>query len=476
MAFRVLTQVNYSAGENPDGDSGLRFIAGLLLSIVQLDPDFHFYVLVPARHAKVWMAAMQHPRITPIPIEIEPRLHGGDFQFCPVRLSDSFDLRRFDLDVLFLNQPETVPALLNFFNRQTFHNVPAVSYVHWFDTRRPSTPKESRHHPALLGALTGMMVSEAVGCNSQYGKERILRRAAKWFNDATVANLAQRVGVLPPGVEVAAIEAARPTRRRRGRNRSRLQIIVNHRLLKYTGVRALLTDTFPKLWAQRNDFSVVLTNPTRVRLPATITRTPWLVIETLSRDTYLKQLWESDIVIAPHRACHWSISTLEAICAECVPLMNVESFFGEMMEPIVTILSDGQREHVMERWFYYRGSLLTRLNDLMDNISREREVAKVVAAHARLTYDWSNLASRWRQLFHDAESRVPAMSENNPSMRRIVELVRYRTRITKSEILSNLQWAPKQRALSWTSFRKALKLVAREDPSIPESVFEFDRT
>src|SRR6185436_7425331 len=157
---------------------------------------------------------------------------------------------------------------------------------------------------------------------------------------------------------------------------------------------------------QRQDFSVLVTNPTRVRLPAAITHAPWLTVRTLSRPDYLRQLWQSDIVVAPHRACHWSISTLEAICAGCVPLMNRESFFGEMMDPIVTILSDGQREHVTERWFYYRGSLLARLNDLMDNISREREVAKVVAAHARLTYDWSNLASRWRQLFHDAESRV----------------------------------------------------------------------
>jgi len=154
VAVRILTQVNYSAGENPEGDSGLHFTAGLLRSLVRLDPGFHFYVLVPEQHKATWTAVLLHPRITPIPMSIEPRLHGGDFQFCPVRLSQSFDFRRFDVDVLFLNQPETAPALLQFLNRQTFHCVPAVSYVHWFDTRRPSTPKEKLHHPALLGALS----------------------------------------------------------------------------------------------------------------------------------------------------------------------------------------------------------------------------------------------------------------------------------------------------------------------------------
>ena len=247
MALRVLTQVNYSAGENPDGDSGLRFLAGLLTALVRLDPEFHFYVLVPAAHVDAWAGQMHHPRITPIPIEIEPRLHGGDFQFCPVRFAQGFDLRRFDIDVLFLNQPETAPALLQFLNRQTFHNVPAVSYVHWFDTRRPSTPKETLHHPALLGTLTGMMVSTVVGCNSAYGRDQILARAARWFNGDAVDGLAQRVRVLPPGVDVGEILSARSAR---SRSQPPL-ILVNHRLLKYTGVRTLLTHTFPRLWEHR---------------------------------------------------------------------------------------------------------------------------------------------------------------------------------------------------------------------------------
>src|SRR6202008_4713195 len=100
--------------------------------LVRLDPDFHFYVIVPARHEVAWTTALSHPRITPIALALEPRLHGGAFQFCPVRLAQCFDFRRYDVDVLFLNQPETAPALLQFFNRQMFHNVPAVSYVHWF--------------------------------------------------------------------------------------------------------------------------------------------------------------------------------------------------------------------------------------------------------------------------------------------------------------------------------------------------------
>src|SRR5271165_6920040 len=116
MAFRILTQVNYSAGENPEGDSGLRFLCGLLPSLLRLDSDLHFYVLVPAKHQATWASCLSHPRITPIPMDLEPRIHGGDFQFSPAELYRKFDCRRFDVDLLFLNQPETAPAFLQFFN------------------------------------------------------------------------------------------------------------------------------------------------------------------------------------------------------------------------------------------------------------------------------------------------------------------------------------------------------------------------
>jgi hypothetical protein len=65
------------------------------------------------------------------------------------------------------------------------------------------------------------------------------------------------------------------------------------------------------------------------------------------------------------------------------------------------------------------------------------------------------------------------MSADNPSMRRILDLVRRNKRISKADILKHLRWAPKQRTLSWTAFRKRLKLIAHEVPSCPDSIFEL---
>ncbi|MER2266094.1 glycosyltransferase family protein [Methylobacterium oxalidis] len=467
MALRVLTQVNYSAGENAEGDSGLAFTADLLRALVQADGDLHFYVLVPERDAPSWTGALDEERITCIPFPLQPRLHGGDFQFDPSELYKRFDFRRYDVDVLFLNQPETAPAFLQFLNRHTFHNVPAVGYVHWFDTRRPSTPKQTLHHPALLATLAGLGSVSLCGCNSEYGRQQILASARNWFNDAFVERLDRRIRILPPAVDVRGLATVR--RERQGD--APVRILMNHRLLKYTGVRTLLTSTLPRLWQERQDFHVHCTNPSKVRLPGALTDAPWLTVETLPRVRYREALCASDVVLAPHRSTHWSISTLEAVCAGCVPLMNVESFFPEMFERILSGLAPSVRTHVRTRWFFFRGEVHNRLRDLLDGLSEEQEVAQEVARRAREVYGWEAWTGTWLEFFRAAESDTPLMPERNPSFRRIKDMLERQGEISKEAILRELEWAPKQRALSWTSFRKSIQTLAPDDASSPEAVF-----
>jgi glycosyltransferase involved in cell wall biosynthesis len=391
----------------------------------------------------------------------------GRLQFNPQELYRRFDFKKYDVDILFLNQPETAPAFLQFFNRQMFHNVPAVSYVHWFDIRRPSTPKQRLHLPALLAGLSGMIVSSAVGCNSSHGRSQILKQAAHWFKPEAIDDLRGRMRILPPPVDARQLRprTAKPPRRL-------VQILVNHRLLKYTGVRNLLTNVFPQLWNSRRDFRVVATNPSRVRLPGTITDAPWLTMKTLDRPKYVRLLWQSDIVVAPHRSTHWSVSTLEAICADCVPLMNSESFFREMFEPILRALPTSSRDHVLKRWFYFRGNVVNRLNGLIENIEEERKLARLVGRHARRAYDWDTWTDAWLLLFREAEANIPVMAERNPSMLKIINLL-HNGPVCKDEILRTLRWSPKQRALSWTCFRKLLRAIAPDDSGRPEVVFKL---
>ena len=94
-----------------------------------------------------------------------------------------------------------------------------------------------------------------------------------------------------------------------------------------------------------------------------------------------------------------------------------------------------------------------------------------MAIEARRVYDWDGIAEDWRRVFREAEARIPIMADDNPSLRKILEFVRSRGGASKAEILKHLQWAPKQRALSWTAFRRSLKALARDDPASPEAKF-----
>jgi glycosyltransferase involved in cell wall biosynthesis len=473
MTLRILTQLNFSAGENPEADSGMRFTARLLRELHRAAGDLHFYVLTPEHLLDLARSHLPSSRMTLIPLSIPPRLHGGDFSFNPLQIYERLNLRTHDIDVLFLNQPETAIAFLNYFNRQTFHLVPAVTYVHWFDTRRPSTPKHRTHHPALLGALSGMAASNAVACNSHHGRELILSEARKWFSAKIVNDLEAKLQVLPP--PVAGREMVRPPSYRRRMRRTQRLILVNHRLLRYTGVRQLISSTFPKLWRQRKDFHVALTNPTRVRLPRALLDFPWLTHKTLDPSDYPEQLWRADIVVAPHRATHWSISTLEAVCAGCLPICNREGFFPEMFAPVLKRMPRRSVTLFENYCLYYRQTLTGKISQAIDDLDELKAFRTQLARATRAVYDWSAWTPAWLKMFRLAYDSVPAMADSSPTVRWMVSELKKHPSVSKEEFLRAREWGPKTRALSWTAIRKSLRAFSTDDPQLPELIFKASR-
>lgn len=456
--LRIFTTVNFSAGENISADSGFTHLSVLIMTLLAADPCLHFYVLVPDIHLDAWRNVLLSNRVTLLPFPMVRRLHGGDFQFNPRALFDAVDFRSFEFDILFLNQLETVPAFMNFFNRLTFHNLPAVSYMHWFDTRRPSTPRQRCHEPALLAALAGMSSSNLVGCNSEYAKRRVLATAGRWFNHQALAQLEDKLRILPPMISLPGERQPFP------RPTGDIRVVVNHRMLKYTGVRPLLDYKLPEIWDTRRDFHVHVTNPSRNRLPKRMTEVPWMTVATLERNAYHALLSSSDVVIAPHRSTDWSMSTLEAICAGAVPLMNRESFFPEMFGPILGMLTEGARRHVAERWFFYRQQFRRRFEAILDNIVEEREIAYTVMTAARRVYAPSDRANSWLRTLRDAAGTTPALSPRNPSVVKLRRALEERGKMTREDLLELMRCRPQTRTVAWTSLRRALLAFSQDDP------------
>src|SRR5262249_13651477 len=167
------------------------------------------------------------------------------------------DLRRMDFDLLWINQPELAPAFLDYFNKRHFFHVPAITYIHWLDWRRYDLLKNRAAEPSIVAILAGALLSSKVVCNSNYGRDQILKVAGRWFNTATLDQLSSKLVPLPP-----VFDAVQLTPRQKRPHRSKIvQIIVPHRAQKYTGFKTLIENYFPRLWSTRRDFRVLVTNP-----------------------------------------------------------------------------------------------------------------------------------------------------------------------------------------------------------------------
>jgi hypothetical protein len=120
-----------------------------------------------------------------------------------------------------------------------------------------------------------------------------------------------------------------------------------------------------------------------------------------------------------------------------------------------------------------RGGVIGRLHDLLENLEEERSIAKIVARRACEIYDWNVWVDPWLDVFHTVERKIPSMAERNPSLLRILDMLRRNGATPKHLILRELGWTPKQRKLSWTAFRKRLRQIAPDDSRRAEAIFEL---
>ena len=328
VTTRVLNVVNFSNAINPQADSGLRFQIELLRAILKKRDDFCFYLLAPAKACEILIREIHHENIHVIATNFVSRQRGGTFHFDTNELSRLIDLKRVDVDVLWINQPELTIAFLDYFNKVHFLDVRAFSYVHWMDWKKINPEKNRWNIPGNLSLLAGLHVSQAVGCNSNFGQQKILSEASRFLKDDLVDQIEDKLVPLEPGIDRRAILKWRSNRKSKKKT-----IIFPFRTQSYTGFKSLVEVHLAQLWTKRKDFRLVVTNPNR---NSTIERYskkyPFISTGCFTRAEYVKALWEADIVIGCHNGTNqWSMAAVEALAAECVPLFNEKSFFPEML-------------------------------------------------------------------------------------------------------------------------------------------------
>ena len=465
MAIRVLDVLNFSNLRNPEADSGVRLQKELLTAILQKRPDFFFYLLIPHELKSSYETCFAGKNVQLIPCSVATRQQGGAYDFNARELSAILDLRRIDVDVLFINQPELTPAFLEFFNKVHFFDIHSFGYIHWMDWKRADNIKNRWNLPSNLSLLTSILLSTMTGCNSRYGRERILREAAKWFNPSALREIEKKLIPLWPGINCAEILAAR-TRARHGLK----TIVFPCRTQKYTGFKSLVEIHLAGLWRKRRDFRLLLTNPSDYDYVKHYPRRfPFVEVCRLNRQEYLGALWMADIVVGCHTGANqWSLGVVEAMAAECIPLLNKSSFFDEMLSAVVPLR---EREEMSKRYFYYRQAFANRLENLLDNLEHERKRARLLGQRIRDFYSWERRVDQWIQCFEAADAASPSITVRSRMMRQIERFVSRKRKCSKASILNFLSWHPKSRHISWTKYRKRLRECFVEVPGSALVVF-----
>lgn len=466
--MRILSVLNFSNWRNPAADSGVRLQSELLRAVARKRSDCFFYLLIPKELECEIAQDFTESNVQLIPTTSISRQQGGAHHLDLRELETLLNLRRIDIDVLFINQPELTAGLLEFFNKVHFFDLHSFNYVHWMDWRRNDTVKNRWNLPGNLALLTSVLLSEVTGCNSVYGKSKIIKEAKRWFNEPTVAEIERKLVPVHPGIDVAEICSCKVRKRHRVKT-----IIYPFRALKYTGFRAFI-DHMSALWQKRQDFRVIVTNPSNYDYIKKVSdRLPFVEVAQFDRARYLQELWMADIVVACHTgASQWSLAAAEALAAECVPLFNSESFLGELMS---AALPTGLPQAISDRYFYYRSEFPKRLEYLLDNLDAERKLVRPLAAQIRDYYDWDSRVDDWIRCLEQVDRVSPALRGRTDASHRIDAILSAHGSVSKEDLMRQLGWHIKSRHISWTRYRKYLRANYVDDHGSPYATFSVRR-
>jgi glycosyltransferase involved in cell wall biosynthesis len=468
MAIRVLDIINYSNSKNPGADSGIRLSMELIHAILSKRCDIAFHLLVPYELGELFRNNINHPNIHILTTNSLSRQKGGSFHFDVRDLYKTIDLRKLDFDVLFINQPELTSAFLEFFNKVHFLDVHSFGYIHWMDWKRKDNVKNRWNEPTNLAILSSIILSKITGCNSEYGKKKILLAAEKWFNSSALEEMAEKLIPLTPGVNTKEIMRARCNK---SRNCDIKQIIFPFRSLKYTGFKSLIEIHLKKLWKKRQDFKLLLTNPSDYDFIKNYQdQFPFLEIRTLNRKQYLEELWNSDIIVGCHNGTNqWSLAAVEALCAECIPLFNKSSFFPEIIAPLESF---GNCNSIYDNNFYYRAQFSQKLEWILDNVEEQRKITEILAEKIRKYYDWNSRVDDWIKYIDIVDNASDEITNKSLVYKKMEDIIRHQGKCTQETILKTLKWHPKSRQIPWTKYRKRLRESFLERPEIPYVTFE----
>lgn len=285
--------------------------------------------------------------------------------------------------------------------RQRTAGVPVALYMHENQLTYPLPPGRTRDLAFPWTNYTACLAADAVLFNSAFHRRGFLEalpglpgRYHDYRELDLVETIAAKAGVLPPGIDLARLDAHRGAGNTRfppphlGRPGNAGPVILWNSRWEYDKGPAAFFEALRELERRGVDFRVIVAGEAiDPGEPSFVAAREWLAPRTLhwgyapGLDAYRRLLRAADIVVSAAVQEFFGIAVLEAMYCGCVPVLPRRLSYPELLPP-----------ETHAACLYDDGRLADRLQDVIARLPElRRHDFPAVAAH----YDWSRLAAQY---------------------------------------------------------------------------------
>jgi glycosyltransferase involved in cell wall biosynthesis len=311
------------------------------------------------------------------------RMHGG-----AVTLAHRYLEEGLEADLLVASDMLDLTTFLAL-TRQRTHALPAALYMHENQLTYPLPPGEKRDlHYGFIN-YASMLCARRVLFNSRFHLDAWfdeLPRLLKHFPDHTelhtVAELRERSAVLPLGLDLAGLDALRPTCARKGPP----LIVWNHRWEYDKNPGEFLRALY--VLAQRGvPFQVALLGETFVNVPSEFEEARTRLGERIvqfgyaeSRAEYVRWLWQGDVIVSTALHDFFGAAVVEGIYCGCWPVLANRLTYPQFIPTA-----------------YQTDCLYDNFEELVERLERalSRGPAPEALRDAVAGHDWAQMAPRY---------------------------------------------------------------------------------
>lgn len=409
---RILVYPNITYAKDIRKDSFVQYLATVISYLNALRDDLFFTIWMPEPVEALNFPNTQQVR-WPLPSHAPAMRVHFDATTAKSLLS-----HQTDIDVVWSHLPEATHALYATIANLTHHRPKYFGYSHWFDLQQTVTWDGA----SFRENISGILHMDRCYVNTDAQKQLVLQEASQTFADAVVRQLSHTLVAQPLGVpEKLVVEAPASTTEK--------VIVFNHRPDPYKDFPAFLK-AMRELRQSRQDFTVwvpLLDSPPE----------PWIVNTKYSKADYYQHLRLCRVGVAPKQTyAGWSLSATDGLMNGCPYIFYDADYYRELHPQADTFKTWSDAITLLHRYLDDEPYRNMQATDAVTQARRLGTEPKMQALNDYLT-----------QLISTLPRRETKATEE------LVDLIRARGRITKTELMRNLKWG---RGIAWTPYRHAL--------------------